>query len=151
MSSFERPFVLIEGQAKYSIFIFKIFTIVPSSLASQFYCYIYTRQPKKQIPTKTKRIKMVWTKVLLPRQIVTLMKTMGPNKGVFRVDPKMTKHEVKEYLTKVYNLPVRKVNTVNYEGKLKTGSQRHRGAYYRTKAYKKAYVLFDNLEATVAA
>ena len=94
---------------------------------------------------------MVWTKVLLPRQIVTLMKTMGPNKGVFRVDPKMTKHEVKEYLTKVYNLPVRKVNTINYEGKLKTGSQRHRGAYYRTKAYKKAYVLFDNLEATVVA
>lgn len=91
----------------------------------------------------------MWTKVMFPRSIVTLMKTMGPNKGVFKVDPKMTKLEVKEYLTKVYNLPVQKVNTVNYEGKLKTGSQRHRGAYYRTKAYKKAYVTFGDLEAAV--
>ena len=88
---------------------------------------------------------MVWSRVHFPRQIVTLMKTMGPNKGVFKVDPKMTKAEVKEYLTKVYNLPVKKVNTVNYEGKLKTGSQRHRGAYFRTKAYKKAYVSFGDL------
>ena len=77
------------------------------------------------------------------------MKTMGPNKGVFIVDPKMTKPEVKEYLKKVYNLPVLKVNTVNYEGKLKQGSQRHRGSYFRTKAFKKAYVQFGDLEAVV--
>ena len=93
---------------------------------------------------------MVFSRVLLPRQIVTLMKTMGPNKGVFKVDPKMTKHEVKEYLTKIYNLPVVKVNTINYEGKLKTGSQRVRGAYFRTKAYKKAIVTFQDLEQAVA-
>lgn len=28
----------------------------------------------------------------------------------------MTKHEIKEYLTKIYDLPVKKVNTMNYLG-----------------------------------
>ncbi|KAJ8544460.1 hypothetical protein ON010_g11805 [Phytophthora cinnamomi] len=38
------------------------------------------------------------------------------NQFVFRVEPHYTKHEIKEYLTKVYDLPVAKVNTMNYEG-----------------------------------
>ena len=31
--------------------------------------------------------------------------------ATFRVLPKMTKHEISEYLQKIYNLPVKKVNT----------------------------------------
>ncbi len=65
------------------------------------------------------------------------------SEAVFRVDPKMTKPEIKEYLSKVYDLDVAKVNTVNYDGKLKRGSMRVAGAIYREKAYKKAYVTFN--------
>ena len=39
-----------------------------------------------------------------------------PAFAIFRTDPKMTKHEIKEYLTKIYDLPVKKVNTMNYLG-----------------------------------
>lgn len=43
----------------------------------------------------------------------------GPNKvrpaqATFKVQPKMTKWEVKEYLTKIYNLPVKKVGLSPY-------------------------------------
>ena len=40
------------------------------------------------------------------------------NQYIFRVEPHYTKHEIKEYLTKVYDLPVVKVNTMNFEGDL---------------------------------
>ena len=43
---------------------------------------------------------------------------LRPNQHVFHVDPSYTKHEIKEYLTKLYNLPVVKVNTMNYQGAL---------------------------------
>ena len=36
-----------------------------------------------------------------------------PPKAVFKVRPEMTKHEVKEYLQKIYNVEVVKVNTMN--------------------------------------
>lgn len=39
-----------------------------------------------------------------------------PVQAVFRVPPRMTKTEVKEYLTKIYELPVAKVHTMNYLG-----------------------------------
>ena len=39
-----------------------------------------------------------------------------PAQAVFRVQPEMTKHEVKEYLTKIYNLPVQRVMTANFDG-----------------------------------
>ena len=40
-----------------------------------------------------------------------------PAQAVFKVQPRMTKHEVKEYLTKIYSLPVKRVMTANFEGK----------------------------------
>ena len=69
-------------------------------------------------------MRAAWSRVHFPRQTVTLVRPAGPNKGIFKVDPKMTKLEVREYLQKVYGLPVRKVNTANYDGKLKRGSMR---------------------------
>lgn len=39
-----------------------------------------------------------------------------PSEAVFHVAPKMTKTEVKEYLTKIYNLDVFNVTTANYAG-----------------------------------
>ena len=50
---------------------------------------------------------------------MTMMKrpsNLPRNKVVFKVDPKMTKHEIKEYLTKLYQVDVKKVNTMIYEG-----------------------------------
>eukprot|EP00567_Pseudictyota_dubia_P005079 CAMPEP_0197453036 /NCGR_PEP_ID=MMETSP1175-20131217/33743_1 /TAXON_ID=1003142 /ORGANISM="Triceratium dubium, Strain CCMP147" /LENGTH=53 /DNA_ID=CAMNT_0042986205 /DNA_START=30 /DNA_END=188 /DNA_ORIENTATION=+ len=52
----------------------------------------------------------------------------------------MTKHEIKEYLTKIYNLPVKKVNTMNYLGKRKKVIGRRKVAYYKYRDFKKAIV-----------
>ena len=42
----------------------------------------------------------------------------SPAQAAFYVPPRMTKTEVKEYLTKIYEIPVLKVNTVNVLGNL---------------------------------
>ena len=91
-------------------------------------------------------LRSAWSRVHFPRQTVTLVRSAGPDKGIFKVDPKMTKLEVREYLEKVYGLPVRKVNTTNYDGKLKRGSMRLPGKLFRKKAYKKAFVSFYDLD-----
>ena len=64
---------------------------------------------------------MVWNRVKFPNMAITFMgknarTRLRDNQYVFRVEPHYTKHEIKEYLTKVYDLPVTKVNTMNYEG-----------------------------------
>eukprot|EP00566_Odontella_aurita_P030618 CAMPEP_0113526692 /NCGR_PEP_ID=MMETSP0015_2-20120614/886_1 /TAXON_ID=2838 /ORGANISM="Odontella" /LENGTH=74 /DNA_ID=CAMNT_0000425053 /DNA_START=319 /DNA_END=543 /DNA_ORIENTATION=+ /assembly_acc=CAM_ASM_000160 len=56
----------------------------------------------------------------------------------------MTKHEIKEYLTKIYNLPVKKVNTMNYLGKRKRVIGKRGIAYYKYRDFKKAIVKFDD-------
>jgi large subunit ribosomal protein L23 len=68
---------------------------------------------------------------------------VNPAYATFRVPPRMTKHEVKEYLTKIYNLPVRKVNTMNYDGKRKRIFSNAGIAYLKYKDFKKAVVYFD--------
>ena len=65
----------------------------------------------------------------------------NPAKATFRVLPKMTKHEVKEYLQKIYNLPVEKVNTQNILGKRMRILGR-RIAYRKEPDWKKAIVTF---------
>ena len=57
---------------------------------------------------------------------------------VFHVSPKMTKFEIKEYLIKMYNLPVSHVHTAIYNGK-KRYNREHQMHYYEAD-YKKAYV-----------
>ena len=64
--------------------------------------------------------------------------------ATFRVLPRMTKHEIKEYLQKIYNLPVKKVNTANYLGKQKKVTTERRMVYLKYKDYKKAFVTFDS-------
>ena len=56
----------------------------------------------------------------------------------------MTKHEIKEYLTKIYQLPVVKVNTMNYLGKRKRVMTNKGIAYFKYKDFKKAVVTFDS-------
>jgi large subunit ribosomal protein L23 len=55
----------------------------------------------------------------------------------------MTKHEIQEYLTKIYDLPVRKVNTANYLGKRKLVRGTTKVIRYKYKDFKKAIVSFD--------
>jgi large subunit ribosomal protein L23 len=66
-----------------------------------------------------------------------------PAYATFRVPPRMTKHEIKEYLTKIYDIPVRKVNTMNYEGKRKKLISRSGMVYFKYKDFKKAVVYFE--------
>jgi large subunit ribosomal protein L23 len=66
-----------------------------------------------------------------------------PAFAIFRTDPRMTKWEIKEHLVKIYNLPVKKVNTMNYEGKRKRITSEHGIAYMKYVDFKKAVVTFD--------
>lgn len=67
-----------------------------------------------------------------------------PARAVFRVSPKMTKHEIKEHLTKIYQLPVKKVNTMNYLGKYKAARGVNYVHYFKYDDFKKAIVTFDS-------
>lgn len=67
-----------------------------------------------------------------------------PARATFRVLPQMTKHEIKEYLQKIYNLPVKKVNTMNYMGKRKKLMTARKIFYYKYRDFKKAIVTFDS-------
>jgi large subunit ribosomal protein L23 len=84
----------------------------------------------------------------MPNMPMTLMRATDatqhmPARAVFRVLPKMTKHEIKEYLTKIYQLPVKKVNTVNFLGKRKRLQTNRKIIYYKYPDFKKAIVSFD--------
>ena len=67
---------------------------------------------------------MVWNRLKFPNMMVTLMNKgkahakLKENQHIFRVSPKYTKHDIKEYLTKIYQLPVIAVTTTNYIGKI---------------------------------
>eukprot|EP00594_Rhizosolenia_setigera_P017515 CAMPEP_0178975280 /NCGR_PEP_ID=MMETSP0789-20121207/23042_1 /TAXON_ID=3005 /ORGANISM="Rhizosolenia setigera, Strain CCMP 1694" /LENGTH=78 /DNA_ID=CAMNT_0020663943 /DNA_START=230 /DNA_END=466 /DNA_ORIENTATION=- len=56
----------------------------------------------------------------------------------------MTKHEIKEYLTKIYGLPVKKVNTQNFMGKRMRIMGRRKIAYRKEPDWKKAIVTFTS-------
>ena len=60
--------------------------------------------------------------VWFPNMALTLVRrstaALPKNTYLFRCDPKYTKSEIQEYLTKVYNVNVASVNTVNYLGGL---------------------------------
>ena len=60
----------------------------------------------------------------------------------------MTKWEIREYLTKIYHLPIRKVNTMNYEGKRKRVVGSRGIAYYKYANFKKAVVYLDESKVT---
>ena len=68
----------------------------------------------------------------------------SPAMATFKVLPRMTKHEVKEYLSKIYKLPVTKVNTQNYEGKRKRIIGKRVQVHYKQADWKKAIVTFDS-------
>jgi large subunit ribosomal protein L23 len=72
----------------------------------------------------------------------------NPARATFRISPKMTKHELKEYLVKIYNLPVLKINTSNYLGKRKLVRGTTQVLRFKYKDFKKAVVSFDRTTYT---
>ena len=65
-------------------------------------------------------------------------KEVNDNILVFKVNERISKPELKQYLEKVYNINVEKINTVRYMGKVKRNVV---GAPMVTKNFKKAYVM----------
>ena len=59
------------------------------------------------------------------------------NKFVFIIPPRMSKWELKQILTKVYDVDVLKINVANYDGKIQKWQRQH---IYKEKDYKKAIV-----------
>mmetsp|Transcript_24027 Transcript_24027/g.55275 ORF Transcript_24027/g.55275 Transcript_24027/m.55275 type:complete len:101 (-) Transcript_24027:46-348(-) len=69
-----------------------------------------------------------------------------PPQAIFKVPPKMTKHEIKEYLTKIYDLPVQRVMTANFDPKWKRHfayGGRKIVPYKKAPAFKRAYVTLE--------
>lgn len=62
------------------------------------------------------------------------------NRYAFIVDPRANKLEIKEAVEKLYNVHVTSVNTMNYEGKLKSRNTKSGVVFGRRDAAKKAIV-----------
>ena len=62
------------------------------------------------------------------------------NKFGFIVDIKANKGQIKRAINEQYNVKVVKVNTMNYDGKVKTRNSKTGVVTGRTKSYKKAIV-----------
>lgn len=58
----------------------------------------------------------VWFPSMFLR-LITVAAHKRPPEAVLHVPPSMTKHEIKEYLTKIYNVAVINVATMNMLGK----------------------------------
>jgi large subunit ribosomal protein L23 len=103
-----------------------------------------TKSAMRKIRNSQRQFRM-W----LPTMPLTLVSARSaspsnPAYAIFRTIPRMTKHEIKEYLTKIYDLPVRVVRTMNYLGKRKRMATRTGVVYFRYKDFKKAVVYFDD-------
>lgn len=81
-------------------------------------------------------------RLAFPTQLITMQLERTADmkrhsKFGFIIPPSMSKWELKEILTKLYDVDVVSVNTANYEGKMKRWQRR---AAYKEKDYKKAIV-----------
>lgn len=84
----------------------------------------------------------VWFPNMFMRLIsVNLNKT--PAKALLHIPPSMTKTEVKEYLTKIYNIAVLNVTTTNMLGKWKRFYGKRKIVSYKRRNIKKTTVEFD--------
>ena len=89
----------------------------------------------------------MWKYIRFPNQYMILLSrdikdftAEGPY--IFRVAKNMSKMEIKEYLNKIYNVRVTRVNTSNMLGK---GYRYSRSATLKEPDWKKAYVYIDPL------
>ena len=78
---------------------------------------------------------------IIVKPIVTEKSSFGSeyNQVTFKVDNNSTKKEIKVAVEKIFKVKVKKVNTSNVKGKLKS----FRGALGRRSNYKKAFVTLE--------
>ena len=78
---------------------------------------------------------------IIIKPIVTEKSSLGSehNQVTFRVDNNSTKNEIKNAVEEIFKVKVRKVNTSNVKGKLKS----FRGTLGRRSNYKKAFVTLE--------
>jgi large subunit ribosomal protein L23 len=76
--------------------------------------------------------------------------TKSPALATLQVSPRMTKTEVREYLTKIYDVNVLKVDTMNMAGGWKRLYGKRVTKAYRRRNYKLAYVSY-NPEGSVSS
>eukprot|EP01031_Cornospumella_fuschlensis_P036274 gene36274-44002_t len=82
-------------------------------------------------------------KVYFPNFFMRLLSVdAGQSIAKLHVSPRMTKTEIKEYLTKIYSIDVQKVNTANLLGQWKRLYAKRRVISYKERNVKVAYVHF---------
>eukprot|EP01033_Poteriospumella_lacustris_P007503 gene7503-5393_t len=90
-------------------------------------------------------------KVWFPSMFMRLVNhNLAKQKATLQVPPSMTKHEVKEYLSKIYNIEATKVSTVNVAGDWKRLYGKRKTIAYRRRNYKLAFVSYGPEEAEAA-
>lgn len=77
-------------------------------------------------------------------RLISINTNVVPNVAKLQVSPRMTKTEVKEYLTKVYNVNVLGVDTANYLGKWKKLYGKRKIIAYKRRNFKAAFVTFGD-------
>jgi len=77
----------------------------------------------------------VWFPAFFMR-LISNNTTRQPAQAVLHIPPKMTKTEVKEYLTKIYNISVLNVATANFLGKWKKLYGKRQIISYKRRAVK---------------
>jgi large subunit ribosomal protein L23 len=84
----------------------------------------------------------VWFPSMYMR-LISLKLNKSPPQALLRVPPSMTKTEVKEYLTKIYNIDVTQIMTANYLGSWKRFYAKRRIVSYKRRNFKTALVYFN--------
>ena len=104
----------------------------------------------RERPSSARRVQLFpnWVVRYVRNPSLKLKSWMGVPVEVFIVPPKMTKFEIAEYLKRLYDLPVLKVHTANYLGKVKRGVN---GGKYKLPEFKKAYVYLAGEEGGSAS
>ena len=100
--------------------------------------------PKGLKPTITSRFKKPATEIDFLNHDLMLQRSVKPyekNVICFRVAPHLSKPEIKQYLMKVYKLPVVKVETFNKMGQLKRDQLTNKK--WRKPDWKKAIVTLE--------
>ena len=95
-------------------------------------------------PTITSRFEKPTKEIDFLNHEMMLVRSPKPydkNQVSFRCSPFLSKPEIKQYLSKVYKLPVQRVDTVNKMGKIKRN--RTTGKQWKKSNWKKAIVTLD--------
>ena len=97
------------------------------------------RVPNQRCVARPGRVQLFpnWVVRYVRNPNLRLKSWLGVPVEVFIVPPAMTKFEIAEYLKRLYDLPVLKVHTANYLGKMKRDKN---GRKFKLPDFKKAYV-----------